>query len=290
MKIGFKTLQTEVSWETLLSMWERGDQLDVFDSAWLNDHFVAWRTRGGYHEAMMCAAALAARTRKLVIGHTVLGNTHRHPALLAKMASTLDHIAPGRFIVGLGAGWSEEEHDMFGWHLPPIKERITMLDHSVQILKGMWANPDGFSFESEYYRLNDARCDPPPVTPGGPPIWLGTRGKLRGLKILAKWGDGWAATSDGWSPSEEGNLPEFRDLLDTLRGHCDAVGRDVSEIEISIRISTDGKSPEDLLKEVGAFVAAGANHVVFSLPAASGPSGLEQLAESVARPVRNAYG
>lgn len=290
MKYGFKTLQTNVSWDTLRAVWERGDELEVFDSAWLNDHFLAWREEGGYHEAMICAAALASRTQRLTIGHTVLGNTHRHPALLAKMAATLDHVAPGRFILGLGAGWNEAEHAMFGWDLPPLGKRISMLEESIQILKGMWANPDSFSFQGDFYQLTEARCDPPCITPGGPPIWLGTKGKQRGLKMLARWGDGWAATSDGWTPTEAGNLPEFRELLETLHRHCEDVGRDPAEIEVSVRFSTRGKTVEHLRQEVVAFAAAGARHLVFSVPAHEGPAVLSELARDVVEPLRAELG
>jgi alkanesulfonate monooxygenase SsuD/methylene tetrahydromethanopterin reductase-like flavin-dependent oxidoreductase (luciferase family) len=289
LKVGFKTLQTEVSWDQLLRFWEAGDQMEEFDSAWLNDHFVAWRDDGGYLEAMVLATALAARTRRLLIGHTVLSVTHRHPALLAKMTSTLDQIAPGRFIVGLGAGWNEDEHAMYGWTLPPLKDRITMLGDTVQILKGMWANPGGFSYSSDAYHLKDARCEPPPAS-GGLPVWLGTRGKQRGLRILAQWGDGWAATSDGWTPTEEGSLPEFKELLAVLYDHCDDVGRDRSAIEISIRINVLDKPADWLIRESQAFVEAGAQHVVFSTRATEGAAALEALARDVVRPLREQFG
>ena len=289
LKVGFKTLQTEVSWDQLLAVWQAGDTMEEFDSAWLNDHFVAWREDGGYLEAMVLATALAARTTRLLVGHTVLSVTHRHPALLAKMTSTLDQIAPRRFIVGLGAGWNEKEHEMYGWTLPPLKDRISMLEDTVHILRGLWANPHGFSYESEAYQLKDARCEPAPGS-GGLPIWIGTRGRQRGLRILARWGDGWAATSDGWTLTEEGNLPEFKELLGVLYDHCDEVGRDRSAIEISIRINVGNKPADWLIREAEAFVDAGARHVVFSTSAAQGVASLAGLARDVVRPLREHYG
>jgi alkanesulfonate monooxygenase SsuD/methylene tetrahydromethanopterin reductase-like flavin-dependent oxidoreductase (luciferase family) len=288
MRIGFKTVQSDTSWERLLELWELGDEIEVFDSAWLNDHF--GRDTSGYHEAMVIAAALASRTRRLIFGHTVLGNTHRHPALLAKMAATVDHIAPGRFIVGIGAGWNEFEHEMYGWELPPIGLRMDMLDEAIQILRGMWANPDGFTFHGRFYQLENARCDPACPTPGGPAIWVGTSGKVRGLRILAERGDGWAGRSVGWEPGGEGNLAEFQDLVQSLLRHCDEVGRDPSAIEVSVRISVSSKKPADLLREASALVASGADHLVFSLPSRSGPAELEHLARSVANPLRAEFG
>ena len=131
---------------------------------------------GGSHEGMVLAGALAVLTKRLQFGHLVLGNTYRHPALVANMGATLDHLAPGRFVLGLGAGWHEQEHAMYGMELPPIGERITMLDGAVQVIKALWEHPDGVSLDAPPYRLVDAVCDPAPITPGGPPIWLGTQG------------------------------------------------------------------------------------------------------------------
>ena len=111
MKIGFKTSQTNVDWPTLAATWELADERPILDSGWLFDHFVALgEGGGGSHEAFTMLAALAARTTRLQLGHLVLSNTYRHPALTAKSAATVDHIAPGRFVLGLGAGWHEGEH------------------------------------------------------------------------------------------------------------------------------------------------------------------------------------
>lgn len=282
MKIGFKTSQTDVAWPALLALWELADQeLTVFDSGWIFDHFVSLgRERGGSHEAWTVATALAARTERLQLGHLVLGNTYRHPALTAKMAATLDHISGGRFVLGLGAGWHETEHAMFGWRLPPIGERITMLDAGVQIAHGMWRSPNGFSFEGAGYRLTDARCDPPPLTSGGPPIWLGTQGKQRGLRIVAERAQGWNSTRD---------LTAFRDKRDALLRHCEAAGRDPAQIEISTQVGL-GAPTRELLAEASSFVEAGVAHVILQMPADRGPDGLRTLAHEVAEPLRERFG
>ncbi len=123
----------------------------------------------------------------------VLGNTHRHPALLARMATTIDHVAgPGRFVLGLGTGWLELDHEMFGWPLPPPPERMTMLESAVRVIKAMWREPDGATLGAPPYELREARTVPPPVTPGGPPVWLGVQGP-RGLRLVAEQADGWNA-------------------------------------------------------------------------------------------------
>jgi len=283
VKIGFKTSQTDVDWPTLLATWELADQeLHVFDSGWVFDHFVSLSTPdGGSHEGWTVLAALAARTRRLQLGHLVIGNTYRHPALTAKLAATLDHIAPGRFVLGLGAGWHEREHAMYGWRLTPIGERITMLDAAVQICQGMWREPDGFSFSGAGYELVDARCHPPPVTPGGPPIWLGTQGKQRGLRIVAERAQGWNSTR---------GIGAFREKHDALLRHCESVGRDPATIEISSQSFLGDGGTAELLDQASAFVEAGVDHMVLGMPAAQGPETLRRLATEVAEPLRERFG
>jgi alkanesulfonate monooxygenase SsuD/methylene tetrahydromethanopterin reductase-like flavin-dependent oxidoreductase (luciferase family) len=285
VKLGFKTRQTDaVDWPTLRAVWELGDALDVFDSAWLVDHFVD-PFGGGCHESWTTAAALASSTRRLQFGHLVLGNTYRHPALLGKMAATLDHIASGRFVVGLGAGWYEEEHAMFGFKLPSISDRMAMLESTVQILKGMWNAPTGYSASVGEYELVNARCDPPPQTPGGPRIWLGTQGLTRGLRIVAERADGWNMT---------GTLSEFVERRDALMRHCEAVGRDPETIEISAQLYR-GQYPADvppreIVREGLAFARAGANHIILPVRTPEGPPALSQLANEVAEPLRQRLG
>lgn len=290
MKIGFKTLQTEVSWETLVEVWKFGDSMDVFQSGWLNDHFVAWRKQGGYLEAWTTATALASQTSRLTIGHTVLSNTYRHPGLLAKMASTLDHISHGRFVLGLGAGWNEQDHAMFGWPLPPIGTRMDMLEESISMIKGMWRHPEGYTFSGAHYQAVDAITRPPCFTAGGPRIWLGTRGRQRGLRILAQFADGWAFSSDGWTPRDPGSLAEFLNLKDVLFKYLEEEGRDPSSVEISARIAVEDKRPTDLIQEAQAWLRSGASHIVFAVQAAHGPGSLERLADSVVRPLLSVGG
>jgi len=281
MKIGFKTSQTNVDWPTLLATWELGDELPVFDSAWIFDHFVALgEGGGGSHEAFVTLAALAARTKRLQIGHIVLGNTYRHPALTAKSGATMDHVSGGRFVLGLGAGWHEEEHAMFGMTLPPIGERITMLESATRLIKGLWRSPSGVTLDAPPFSFRDAVCDPPPLTPGGPPIWLGTQGLVRGLRITAELADGWNQTGD----------PEtFQEKRGALLRHCEAIGRDPGEIEISAQAFVrDGYSAT--LEIASRYLREGAQHVILVMPADHGPEGLRRLAHEVAEPLREQFG
>lgn len=281
MRIGFKTSQTNVDWPTLLATWELGDELPVFDSGWIFDHFVALGERGGgSHEAFVTLAALAARTSRLQIGHLVLGNTYRHPALTAKSGATMDHVSGGRFVLGLGAGWHEEEHAMYGMSLPPIRERITMLESATRVIKALWTSPGGASLDAPPYALRKAVCDPPPLTSGGPPIWLGTQGLRRGLRIVAELADGWNQTGD---PAT------FVEKRDALLRHCAAVSRDPADIEISAQaFLRDGYAAT--LEIASTYVRQGAQHVMLVMPAEQGPDGLRRLAREVAEPLREQFG
>lgn len=283
MRIGFKTSQTNVDWATLLATWELADaELDVFDSAWIFDHFVALGEGGGGSlEGIPLAGALAVRTRRLQFGHLVLSNTYRHPAMTANIAATLDHLAPGRFVLGLGAGWHEQEHAMYGLTLPPIGERISMLESAVRVIRALFDQPDGVSLDAPPYRLTDAVLDPPPVTPGGPPIWLGTQGLRRGLRIVAELADGWNQTGD---PAT------FVEKRDALLRHCEAVGRDPAQIEISAQAFLRNDDYAAQLEVAAYYAERGAQHIVLVMRPDQGPEGLRRIAERVAVPLRERFG
>ena len=280
MKIGFKTAQANVEWPALLATWQLADEMPVFDSGWLFDHFVALGSDGGgAHEGWTLASALAARTTRLQLGHLVLGNTYRHPALLGRMAATLDHVATGRFVLGLGAGWHAPEHAMYGWRLPPPGERVEMLHSAVRVLQQMWNEPTGATLEAPPFRLADATTQPPPFTSGGPPIWLGTQGP-RGLRICAELADGWNHTG----------APEtFIGKRDTLMRQCEAVERDPGEIEISAQAFLRDGDYAALVETASHYARSGARHLILIMPAREGPDGLRRLAERAAQPLRERF-
>jgi alkanesulfonate monooxygenase SsuD/methylene tetrahydromethanopterin reductase-like flavin-dependent oxidoreductase (luciferase family) len=281
LKIGFKTAQFGVDWPTLLATWELGDQLPVFDSAWLFDHFVGLGSdAGGSYEGWTLAAALASRTQRLRVGHLVLSNTYRHPALLAKMAATLDHIAPGRFVLGLGAGWHEAEHEMYGMRMPPAGERIDMLRSALRVIRALWSEPHGVTLDAPPYQLREATCEPPPLTPGGPPIVLGTQG-ARGLRIAAEFADGWNHNS---------GRETYVEQRYALLRHLEEFDRDPDEVEISVQLFVRGADYAAVVDDASFYVREGVRHVVIVMPAAQGPDGLTRIAEHIATPLRDTFG
>ncbi|HYL40757.1 MAG TPA: LLM class flavin-dependent oxidoreductase, partial [Candidatus Binatus sp.] len=196
LSVGFKTTPVDVDWATLDAIWQEAGQLEVFTAGWMADHLSnAGLERGGQSwEAPTLLAALAHHVPGKWLGHAVLGNTFRHPAVVAKAATVMDHVTGGRFILGIGAGWHEGEHEAFGIDLPPIGERIDRLESAVGVLRALFSeaarHEPGVTLADRFYPLRGAVNDPPPVGPDGPPIWLGGQ-KRRGMALAARAGSGW---------------------------------------------------------------------------------------------------
>ncbi len=196
-----------------------------YDSGWVYDHFLgAPDTTSPFAEGWTLLTALLAATTRLRGGTLVLGNTYRHPAVLAKMAATLDVVSGGRLELGLGAGWYEAEYTALGFPFERPAVRIGALEEAVRIIAGLWAD-DRMTFEGRHYRLEGAPCNPAPVQRPRPPIWIGGRGEQLTLRVVAALADGW-------------NVPllsieEYRHKLEVLARHCAAAGRDPATIRKS---------------------------------------------------------
>jgi alkanesulfonate monooxygenase SsuD/methylene tetrahydromethanopterin reductase-like flavin-dependent oxidoreductase (luciferase family) len=291
MKIGFKTSPSNVDWQTLDETWAAAGEMDVFDSGWMNDHLTDFNQprHGGTFECFTALAALAHRVPNKTIGHLVLSNTFRHPAVLAKQATTMDHVTGGRFILGLGAGWHVGEHEQFGVELPPMRERFDRFESAVRVMKAL-ASPEAFrlpgvSLDSPTYPLREATNEPPPLTPGGPPLWLGGQ-KSRGIRIAARYADGWNYT--GSVP--ESSVDEYVRRRDELFRACEELGRDPREVTVSVQIRAgENESDRRVAAELGrAYARSGCDHLIVVIPARFGVAGLQAMAREVAEPVREA--
>jgi alkanesulfonate monooxygenase SsuD/methylene tetrahydromethanopterin reductase-like flavin-dependent oxidoreductase (luciferase family) len=292
VSIGFKAWPQDVDWATLDATWAAGGELDVFDAAWGNDHLTDPNLPhgGSSVEALTMIAALAHHVPGKWVGHTVLSNTFRHPAVLAKAATLLDQATGGRFILGLGAGWHEDEHAAYGIPLPPIGERMSRLESAVKVIRALHspaaATDEGVTFDDPFYPLRRAVNLPAPLTPGGPPIWLGGQ-KPRGLKMAAALGDGWPTPA---LPQPEASyLTERRT---TILREMEAIGRDPAGFAFAAQIATgdDARSRAAARELALTFVRAGATHVILGLAAGLGPEGLRAVAREVAEPIRDALG
>jgi alkanesulfonate monooxygenase SsuD/methylene tetrahydromethanopterin reductase-like flavin-dependent oxidoreductase (luciferase family) len=296
VSIGIKTSPQAVDWPTLDAAWARIGEHDVFDSAWMNDHLtdISQEHHGASLEALTALAALVHRVPGKWVGHAVLSATFRHPAVLAKAATVMDHATGGRFIVGLGAGWHEGEHLPFGIPMPPMPERFDRFESAVHVLKALWsdaaATPPGVTRPDPFFPLSEATNEPPPLTPGGPPLWLGGQ-KRRGIALAAAVADGWplpAVVALG-SPSDLGYFNEKRDLL---LAALEAIGRDPSTFVFSAQIPT-GTTAENrgwALGQAREAVERGATHVILGMPPRLGAAGVDAVAREVAEPLREAIG
>lgn len=195
-----------------------------WDGIWLADHFMPndENTAVPWPEAWTTLAAIAATVPSVRIGTLVTGNTYRHPAVLAKMAATVDHISGGRLVLGLGSGWQENEHKQYGIPFNTFAERLAKLDEACQVIKHLFSEPTT-SFSGKYYQLDEAVLEPKPVqTPL--PLMIGGGGEKVTLKITAKYADEWNV----W-----GEPDLLRHKMQILDAHCADVGRNPADIQRS---------------------------------------------------------
>jgi alkanesulfonate monooxygenase SsuD/methylene tetrahydromethanopterin reductase-like flavin-dependent oxidoreductase (luciferase family) len=289
--VGFRispTQSTGLDWSRVDETWALAGELDAFDAGWMSDHLSdASRERNGpAFEALTMAAALARRVPGRWVGIAVLANTFRHPALVAKAATVLDNVTGGRFILGLGAGWHEGEHGAFGIPLPPMRERFDRYESALRVLSALFSDEarqaPGVSLDDPFYPLRGATNEPPPVRPGGPPIWLGGQ-KPRGIALAARFAEGWPMPGN-----RPGDVPYFVAKRDEIRAALEAAGREPDAFSFAAQVScgTTGADRRTALETARAFVRAGANHLLLGVPASVAPDGLRAVADEIAGPLR----
>jgi alkanesulfonate monooxygenase SsuD/methylene tetrahydromethanopterin reductase-like flavin-dependent oxidoreductase (luciferase family) len=295
--IGIKTSPQAVDWATLDATWAQIGTHDVFESVWMNDHLtdIAHDRHGPSLESLTAMATLIHRVPGRWVGHSVLSNTFRHPALLAKAATVLDHATRGRFIVGLGAGWHEGEHVSFGIPLPPLPDRFDRFESAVHVLRALWsadaASPPGVTRPDPFYPLVEATNEPPPRTPGGPQLWLGA-GKRRGIALTVALADGWVMPAVAISSGRASTLDDFSAGRDAILGGLDEVGRDSATFEFGAQVPTGSTREEraTALEQARDAVRRGATHVILNLRPRLGPDGVDDVAREVAEPLRQTIG
>ncbi|HET9092957.1 MAG TPA: TIGR03560 family F420-dependent LLM class oxidoreductase [Acidimicrobiales bacterium] len=197
-----------------------------YDAVYLADHFMP-RTKPALQprlESWTTLGALAARTARVRLGVLVTGNTYRHPAIVAKMAATVDRISNGRLVLGLGGGWQRNEHQAYGIELPEVPELLGRLDEACQVIRSLldttWSNFDG-----RWYRLVDAPCEPKAVQ-AHLPLLLGVAGEKIAMGIAARHADIW----NYWGTPEH-----IAHKISVLDRHCEAAGRDPASLERSVQ-------------------------------------------------------
>ena len=209
------------AYETMTRVAQEAEALG-FDSIWLYDHFhtVPTPTQEVTFECWTSTAALARDTKRVRIGQMVTCNGYRNPALLAKMASTVDALSHGRLDFGIGAGWYEEEFHAYGYAYPETRERLERLREAVQVILAMWTQ-DEANFEGKYYQVRGAINQPKGVQKPHIPLLIGGGGEKVTLRLVAQYAD---ACNVG------GGIANIKHKLAVLKQHCDELGRDYNTI------------------------------------------------------------
>src|SRR2546422_1949830 len=304
IRFGIQTPPEVADPADLIKLWQEAETWG-FDTAWTFDHFIpiSGNTKGPCLDGWMLLGALATKTSKIRIGCLVTGNTYRHPAVLAKMATTVDHLSNGRLELGIGAGWFETEHTAYGIPFYTAKERTRRLAETVQIIRSLWTEKET-TFTGKYYQIKNAPFEPKPLQKPYPPILIGGVGKKWTLPILARDAHAWNLTPT--SPAQ------MADLMKTLNGYCTQYQRDCAEIEKScltrLVLTDDPKridqmvqsivqlrhiSPEEakatilvgnaeeVKKQVQAYIDAGITHIIIGMRQPYDREGLQRFAKEV---------
>jgi len=195
----------------------------------------------------------AAKTERLRFRLLVGGVTYRHPGLLAKTVTTLDVLSGGRAELGLGAAWYEREHRGLGVPFPPLAERYERLEETLQICFQMWSDDNG-PFEGRHYQLAETLCSPRPVSVPRPRVLIGGGGERKTLRIVATYADACNFIGDAQTVTHK---------VEVLRGHCEAVGRDAADIEVTALIMvSDDATADAILREAEVLAAAGTRAII----------------------------
>lgn len=274
MRFSFKTSPQNTTWADMLAVWKAADEIEVFESGWTFDHFypIFSDPTGPCLEGWTTLTALAQATTRLRLGTLVTGIHHRHPAVLANMAATLDVISGGRLELGIGAGWNEEESDAYGIELGSITERLDRFEEACQVLIGLLSQ-ETTDFHGRYYRLTQARNEPKGPQRPHPPICIGGNGERRTLRITAKYAQHW--NFPGGSPAE------FARKRDVLAAHCAHVGRDPKEILLSAHIRLADGNYRRVIEDAIALGAEGLDLAIVYLPLPHDPRVVDALAERI---------
>ncbi len=248
LRFGIQTPQQQAQWSDLRGLWQKADRWG-YDSLWVFDHFypiMGADPAGPCLEGWTVLSALSQQTSRARIGALVNGNTYRNPCITAKMAATLDHLSGGRFVLGIGAGWYELEHNSFGVEFKTVPWRLRALDEACQIVKGMFTQ-DKFTLHGKHYQVTDAVCSPKPLQQPHPPLMVAGTGEKVLLRIVAKYANLW---------NSGGSAERIGHLIAVLKRHCDAIGRDADEIEKTLITSLCYRAGPDREKQVTARAAA----------------------------------
>ena len=250
-----------------------------FASIWVMDHFFQIRGIGAYTEPMLegysALSYIAGLTKRARLGTLVTGVVYRYPGILVKTVTTLDVVSGGRAYLGIGAAWNEQESKGLGVPFPPIKERFERLEEALQIAKQMWSGDNG-PYEGKHYQLAETLCVPAPLSQPHPPILIGGMGEKKTLRLVAQYADACNFFA------RVGN-EVLRERFDTLKRHCNEVGRPYDDIE---RTTLDSVGPgpvavSEILANLRELAGLGVQHAIFNFAEAQTITPLETFAREI---------
>ena len=301
MRFGVQVACYLNTWDDIKQAIEHMEAGD-WDSAWFADHFIPPNRpnaeAGTAFEGYTLIAVAAGMTKKLRLGHLVLGNPYRSPGLLAKMATTLDQASNGRFTLALGAGWFKREHEAYGWTFKSMKERQDRFQEACELIRLLFTSEDPVTYEGKYYQLDNAPLSPGCYQKPHTPIMVGGTGEKRTLRTLAMYGD--VMNMDGWA-GQGMSMEIFRHKVGVLERHCADVGRDPAEIEktllMPIHITDDKDQIEqfqrrlgrgsmagprnEIVDRIGEFEKAGVSEIMFGGVRTGSNEHLDQLEKEI---------
>lgn len=253
-----------------------------FYSLWVMDHYYQIAPGLGEKDDPMLQAYtalsyMAAVTERIKLGTMVTGVIYRQPAYLVKTVSNLDVLSGGRAYMGIGAAWYEEEALGMGFPFPPVKERFERLEETLQITRQMWQG-DRSPYHGKHYRLEEPINQPQPLSKPHPPILIGGMGEQKTLRFVAQYGD-------ACNLFLRAGMDTLAHKLDVLKGHCEDLDRDYSDIEKTtlgtVHLAPGEDSPEDMIDTCRELAELGFDQAIFNMPNTHEIEPLDMIGEEV---------
>lgn len=282
VRFGIHAGQQNTTFDEYLALWKAVEALG-FDWASVFDHFLPIQTdpEGRCFDGLTLLSALAAHTSTIRCGVIVVGVTYRNPAILANIATTIDHVSGGRLELGLGGAWYELEHNQYNVPFPGIGTRLDMLSEAMQIVRSLWTEHRS-TLIGKHFKVEDALCEPKPLQQPHPPLWIGGAGETKTLRIVAQYADGW---NTFFGPEDA-----YKHKLEVLARHAADVGRDPADVRKQLVVqAVVGETEKDVADRVAKL--AEIRHLAPEQVRSMGLVGTpEQCAETLRRYVKLGVG
>ena len=275
MRYAISTSPQRCTWDWLIDVWRKADEIELFESGWTFDHFypLFGDSTEDCLEGWISLTALLQETKRIRGGVLVTGMLYRHPAVLANMASTLDITSNGRLELGIGAGWNEEECEAYGIELGSMEERFDRFEEGMEVVTQL-LKQDRSTFKGNWYSLQDAMNNP--KGPQNPlPICIGGGGLRRTIPAVAKYAHHWNYGTQTMS------LEDFKMRHNVFLKACEKEERDPDDILISTMLRYDGDA-QATIQQAREYEEAGVKLGIVSIPKDKSPEIVEEIAEILA--------